>query len=64
MSNRLRRWFIIVDRVKKRKDLARPGTQTATWADAEFLRVDGDAAKDVMELATGFPSEAHMEDCL
>lgn len=56
------RWFIVVDRAKKRKDLARPGAQTAAWADTDLLRVDGDAAQDVVELAARFALETDMQD--
>jgi hypothetical protein len=62
MSSRLMRWFIIVGCAKKRKDLARPGAQTATRADAKFLRVDGNAAQDVMNLTPRLVLEADMEN--
>lgn len=62
MSSRLMRWFIIVGCAKKRKDLARPGAQTATRADAKFLRVDSDAAEDVMNLTPRLVLETDMEN--
>jgi hypothetical protein len=62
MSNRSMRWFIIVDGAKKRKDLARPGTQSATGTDTKFLGEDGDAAQGIMELAPRKGLQAHMKD--
>lgn len=62
MSSRLMRWFIIVGCAKKRKDLARPGSQTTTGADAKLLRVDGNAAQDVMNLTPRLVLEADMEN--
>lgn len=54
MSNRSMRWFIIVDGAKKRKDLARPGTQSATGTDTKFLGEDGHLAQDIMYGASVF----------
>jgi hypothetical protein len=62
MSRLLMRWFIVVDGAKKRKGFARPGTQSATRTDTNLLGVDGDAAKDIVHLATRFVLEAEMED--
>jgi hypothetical protein len=62
MSSRSMRWFIVVDGAKKRKDLARPRTQPAAGADAKFLRIDGDAAQGIMELAPRKGLQTHMKD--
>jgi hypothetical protein len=56
------RWFIVVDRAKKRKDLARPRTQTAAGAHTDLLRVDGDAPKDVVDFAPRLAFETDMQD--
>jgi hypothetical protein len=56
------RWFIVVDRAKKRKDLARPGAQTAARAHTDLLGVDGDAAQDVVDFAPRLALETDMQD--
>ena len=62
MSSRLMRWFIVVDRAKKRKDLARPRTQTAARAHTDLLRVDGNAPKDVVDFAPRLTLQTDMQD--
>jgi hypothetical protein len=62
MSKALTRWFIIVDRAKKRKSLARPGTQSSTGTDPDLLGKDEDLAKDVIYFLARLALEADMED--
>ena len=51
MSEALTRWFIVVDRAKKRKSLARPGVGP-TGTDANLVGDGKDLAKDVMDGAS------------
>jgi len=62
MSKALTRWFIIVDRAKKRKSLARPWAQTPARTDPDLLREDVDLTKDVMNVLSCLAFETDVKD--
>jgi hypothetical protein len=49
MSNAVTRWFIIVNRTKKREGLTHPRTQIATRTDPDLLGEDKHLTKDVVD---------------
>ncbi len=63
-SKALTRWFIVVDRAKKRKSLARPGTYASTRTNPNLVRKDKNLAEDIIDFLARLPMEADMEDCL
>jgi hypothetical protein len=60
-SKALTRWFIIVDRAKKRKSLARPDI-SHTRADPHLVWEDKHLPKDVVDLASTLSVEADVKD--
>jgi hypothetical protein len=62
MSKALTRWFIIVDRAKKRKSLARPDIGQA-GTDTNLVWEHKDLTDDVVDTLPRLAVEADMEDC-
>jgi hypothetical protein len=62
MSMTLTRWFIVVDRAKKRKSLARPRSQVSAGTDSHLGGNDRHLAKDVVNRPSGEPVQTDMQD--